>query len=84
MAEEIKVIVAEDDYRAPETAIRWWDKIGDLMAEAEQGLGRDMAYSVILSRIARELRRELGVEAARTAFQGFADTMDKAAPGDRP
>jgi hypothetical protein len=73
------------NYRAPADAIVLWQHAGTLIEVARARMtDRELLFSVLLSRVTRELRREYGDAAAKAMLQGFVDTMDHAAQGDLP
>lgn len=80
---KISVEVPPPDYRTSSPETELWDSIGGLIALARHAVGDDMAFSIVLSRVSRELRRVAGTTNAKTIFQGMADTMEEAAENDR-
>jgi hypothetical protein len=78
----IKVIVPSLDYRASDQMRSFWLGTGGWISAVRRELGDDMAFSVILSRVSRDLRKAIGVEAAKQVFIDMAATMDEAAKGD--
>jgi hypothetical protein len=82
MAEKIPVKVASADFRTNPREAAVWDAYGALHALAVDGIGRDMACSILLSRAAREVRREAGIERAKEVFAEMARTMEEAAKND--
>lgn len=84
MPHEFTVIVPSPDgteMGPAETFI--WDTYGEMHNQAVTMIGADMAFSILLSRAAREVRRRLGTEAAKAVFTEMARTMDEAAKYDR-
>lgn len=75
----VEVNLMDKDYRAPASYNIWWEMTGALLDEARKALGDTMGISVVMSRLATELRRDTGVEGAKQAFRGMIDTMDAAA-----
>lgn len=61
-----------------------WDMLGVLIGTCRQQLGDDAAFSVILSRVTRELRRAVGPDEAAAILHGLADTQHEAAKADLP
>jgi hypothetical protein len=59
-----------------------WDATGALFALAKNKFSDDVVYTIILSRITRELRRDFGPDAAAAALHQYADTMLQAAQYD--
>jgi hypothetical protein len=78
----VAVIMSDPDFRMPPEAIPYWDLTRALIKHTRFTLGNELAFSILLSQIMRELRRAYGVEAAIKTLQGFMDTMDKAAQYD--
>jgi hypothetical protein len=78
----IKVMVAGLDYRADDQMRKFWFGTGGWISAARRQLGDDVAFSVILSRVSRDLRKAVGIEAAKRVFIDVAETMDEAAKGD--
>jgi hypothetical protein len=78
MSDEPKVYVPPADYRVPPVAMEYRAVIGVLLQEARRELGDDLAFSVFLSRVMRELRVVGGPKVA-DILRGFADTMEEAA-----
>lgn len=77
------VMVPEPDYRMSSAQTEVWNAFGMFIDLSRRGLRDDGAlFSVLLSRLSRELRREYGLADAKAAFHGIADTMDKAAQHD--
>jgi hypothetical protein len=84
MAKVVEVIVPDAEFRVGPTERILWDAVGSLFREArERGLPTDMIYSVMLSRIMRELRQEHGLEAAIETVAGLLATMREASQHDR-
>lgn len=83
MADEtIRVEVPGPEFRMSDDEARLWDLMGKIIGAAQVHVGRDRAFSVILSRTTRELRRELGRDGAKLALRAIIDTMDEAARYD--
>lgn len=80
--ERIKVTVPGLDFRADDQTRTFWFGTGGWISLVRRELGDDLAFSVILSRVSSDLRKAVGVEAAKQAFIGVAETMDDAAKGD--
>jgi hypothetical protein len=80
---DIETMVPEPDYRADIDMRVFWDKLGVLINVGRDHLDQERLHSVLLSRVMRELRRDLGVAGARTVLQGYLDTMEQGAEGDR-
>ncbi len=59
-----------------------WDATGAFLELAFQSVGDEMAYSVVLSRVMREMRRQVGAEGTKQCLEGYIATMDQAAAGD--
>jgi hypothetical protein len=78
----VKVIVPDTDFRADDEARTFWSGTRGWFCVVRCQLGTEMAYSVILSAIGRQLRRDVGVEEAKQVFRDMADTMDEAAKAD--
>jgi hypothetical protein len=73
------------DYRITDPAQRAaWDLLGVLITTARAQMGDDAAFSVILSRVTRELRRVVGPDEAAAILNGLADTQHEAAKADLP
>jgi len=83
MTEHHEVYIPDDEYKADTDLRVFWLKLGTLIGVARQQLDVERLHGVLLSRLTRELRRDLGVEGAREVLQGYIDTMDEAAKGDR-
>jgi len=83
MTEHHEVYLAADDYEADTDMRVLWLKLGTLIGVARQHLDVERLHGVLLSRLTRELRRDLGVEGAREVLQGYIDTMEQAGKGDR-
>lgn len=81
---EVEVKVPPGDYRADPEVSGLWMGTGGWFHVVRKQLGDDMAFSVILSRVARDMRKVYGIEAARQAFEGVAATMEEAAKNDLP
>lgn len=79
---KVTVVVADKDYSAGDEVRTYWEGTGGWYHAVRNALGTDMAFSVILSRMARELRREVGIEGAGAVLRQFAETMDEAAEAD--
>jgi len=78
-------IVPGREYRMDVDAAILWNKTGLLINVARgQRLEDELIFSVILSRVMRELRRKHGPAVARDVLRGFIDTMDAAAANDLP
>lgn len=80
---QVAVQIAEPDFQMPPEAIPYWEVAGTLITNTRLTLGNEMAFSILLSRIMRELRRAYGVKVAMETLQGFLDTMDTASLHDR-
>lgn len=80
---KISIEVPPPDYRINPQESALWDTIGGVIDIARRAVGNDMAFSIVLSRVARELRRVAGIADAKTVFQAMADTMEEAAKNDR-
>jgi hypothetical protein len=78
----VKVIVPDTDFRADDDARTFWSGTRGWFYCVRHVVGTEMAYSVILSAIARQLRRDFGIEEAKQVFRDMADTMDEAAKAD--
>jgi hypothetical protein len=77
------VTVPGPDYRMSPAQAAVWDAFGAFIGMARRALPNDGgAYTVLLSRLSREMRREYGLEDAKAAFHGIADTMEEAAKFD--
>jgi hypothetical protein len=83
MGEQIEVFAPAADFSSDADMTVLWHKIGVLIQVGIEHIGPSRTYSVLLSRVTREMRRELGTDGARAALQGFVDTMGQAAAGDR-
>jgi hypothetical protein len=84
MTEPVITLVPDPDYRAPPDAVVLWRHTGTLIEVARINMpDRELLFSVLLSRVTRELRREYGDATAKAMLQGFVDTMAAAAEGDR-
>lgn len=81
--EKPNVTVPPPTFRTGQLEAALWDSIGQQIDTARNQLGDDMAFSVILSRVARELRRKGGIAMARDVFLGMVETMEEAAKNDR-
>jgi hypothetical protein len=81
---DVKVTVPPADYRADPEASSLWMGTGGWFHVVRKQLGDQMAFSVILSRVARDMRKVYGVEVTRQAFEGVAATMEEAAKNDLP
>lgn len=79
---KVEVVVPPVTFRTDAATGEWWDRMGEFIATARAAIGDDLAFSVIMSRVARELRRDLGVEGAKQVFRGMIDTMAAAKEGD--
>jgi len=79
---KVTVVVPDKDYHAGDEVRPYWEGTAGWYRVVRNALGDDMAFSVILSRMARELRREVGIEGAGAVFRQFAETMDEAAKAD--
>jgi hypothetical protein len=86
----VKVTVPGPDYRASSAETAIWDAFGAFIELSRHAvrlgaLDDDGAvFTVLLSRLSREMRREYGLEEAKAAFQGIADTMEQVAHYDNP
>lgn len=78
----ISVSVPTEDTPLPPGARELWKASEQMIAAACVELGDDMAFSVILSRVTRELRRRLGVDGAAQVLRQLADTMPDVAKFD--
>jgi hypothetical protein len=84
MTDPVEVRVPGPEYRADPDMVVLWNKQGVLLDVALNHLPPDAVFAVTLSRIAREMRRHAGTEAAKQVLQGFVDTMETAAAYDLP
>jgi hypothetical protein len=79
------VIIPPLDYRVTDPLQRaLWDTLGAIIKTAREGLGDDVAFSVVLSRVTRELRRGVGPDETADILRGLADTQHEAAKADLP
>jgi len=83
MMPELDVYAPDGVYQADADMTALWEEVGALFEVAKQRLGFDVAISVILSRVTRELRREHGVDGAKETLRQYIETMAKASEGDR-
>jgi hypothetical protein len=73
------------DYRVTDPAQRAaWDLLGVLITTTRAQLGDDDAFSVVFSRVTRELRRVVGPDETAAILRGLADTQHEAAKADLP
>jgi hypothetical protein len=79
----VEVSVPDAEFRLPPAATEMWDAMGELISISQSTLGNDMAFSVLLSRLTRELRRLHGTDAATDVLRGLMATMTEAAQYDR-
>lgn len=78
------VQIPEPVWRADDDElIASWLGTGGWLHLLREKHGEDMAFSLMLSRVARELRVKRGVAVARQVFQEFADGMEDAAKHDK-
>lgn len=84
MPEEVTAKVPPADYRADPELAGLWLGTGGWFRVVRKQLGDEMAFSVILSRVARDMRKVYGIEVTRQAFEGAAATMEEAAKHDLP
>jgi hypothetical protein len=66
-----------------ELGMSYWLGTGGWISAIRRELGDDMAFSIVLSRVSRDLRRTVGIEDAKRIFHEMAATMEEAAEGDR-
>jgi hypothetical protein len=59
-----------------------WRQTGILLETSHKFLKSEMVFSIMLSRIAKDMRRAFGPGIAEKIMRGFADTMDAAGKGD--
>jgi hypothetical protein len=60
-----------------------WEATGDFVAKVQRLFRNDeRAFSLILSRVGREMRRTWDAETAQKVMQGIIDTMPAAAAND--
>lgn len=78
-----KVYVPDPGWQAGDNVTDYWHGTGGWIDIVRHALGHEMAYSVMLSALARHMRRDFGVDEAKLIFRQFADTMDEAAKLDR-
>ena len=78
-----EVKTPSDDFLATPSEKAIWDSYGRTHNMAVRAVGVDMAFSLAVSRISRELRRNIGWEGARDVFLGIANTQEEASKGDR-
>jgi hypothetical protein len=75
--------VAPLDYRITDPFQRViWDHLGGFITACRDEVGDDVAFSVILSRVTRELRRVVGPDETAAILRGLADTQHEAAKAD--
>lgn len=79
---QVAVALAAPDFRISPAAVPYWEVAGMLIANTRANLGNEMAFSIMLSRTMRELRRVYGVKCAIETLQGFIDTTEDAAKYD--
>jgi hypothetical protein len=79
---QVTVAVADPDFRIPPEALPYWEVTGLLITNTRVTLGNEMAFSIMLSRITRELRRAYGLQCAIETLRRFLDTMDEASRYD--
>jgi hypothetical protein len=82
MADKITMIVGGPDTTTTDDEKAIWSAYGQIHQAAVILLGPGMAFSVLLSRVSRELRREFDIEAAKQTLRDLADTMDEVAKYD--
>jgi len=82
---EVEVVVPHHEFRFPhsEASEHAWVSMGTLFESAREDLGEETAFSVLLSRLTREMRRYIGSEAAAEVLRGMAATMGQAARYDQ-
>lgn len=70
---DVRVEVPGQHYMGP-TDQAAWEAVGALVGTLQRAIGSDMAFSLVLSRVTREMRRAYGTENAKAVLQGFLDT----------
>lgn len=78
----MKITVADLDFRANEEMAACWHGTGGWFVLMQRQIGKEMAYSIMLSRISRELRRDYGLDEAKKVLRDVADTMDQVSEAD--
>lgn len=79
----VNVSAAGPEHRATPEQQVVWDALGALISATRVMLNDDeAAFTVLLSRLSREMRRVYGLADAQAAFRGIADTMPAAAEFD--
>lgn len=77
------VTVPSPDFRVDDPKAQFlWYSLRITIDQARAEFGNDMAFSIILSRVSRELRRCVGIEDAAEIFHGLAATQAEAAQAD--
>jgi hypothetical protein len=78
------VTIPPDGFRMTDPkAVRLWVALRTLIQQAQADLGDDMAFSIILSRIGRELRRRLGPDETAQILHNLASQQTTIATLDR-
>lgn len=80
---DIKIKVPDAQYRMTVAESTTWDRVGRTVNTLAAMYPRQQVLGAALSRITRELRRELGVEASTKILQEFAASNAEAAKHDR-
>lgn len=77
-------MIPPEGYQATSQQYTYWMGTGGWITFVKRALGDDDAFSVILSRVAREMRRTYGPDQAKALFLEFAESMHEAAAFDLP
>jgi hypothetical protein len=82
MADSVIVLVPGLTFRMSGAESALWLAFGQQFRQAVAIVGEETALSIMLSRATCELRRSVGVEAAKKVCEGLAASMDAAAKND--
>lgn len=68
------VTIPSRDFRLDDPkAVHLWDFLREVIDQARADLGDEMAFSIVLSRVGRELRRAVGPDEAAIVLHQIAD-----------
>jgi hypothetical protein len=84
MAEtQTTVTIPAREYRVNDPKARQlWDSLHGVIAQARADLGDEMAFSIVLSLVGRELRCVVGVDEAANVLRQFAEQQTEIASFD--